>query len=102
MSENCSLIAQAEYARHRNSSPQYIGKLYDAGILVTRGRRVDVAATDAVLEDKPVEKAAPDGQAPSNYAQERLADMVFRAKVRRLEFDILQGKLVEAAVVKER
>lgn len=43
-----------------------------------------------------------DNQPPASYAQARLADMVFRAKLRRLEFDTRQGKLVEAAVVKER
>ena len=102
MTENPILMTQAEYARHRNKSPQYIGKLYKAGILVMRGRLVDVAASDAVLDDKPSEKTAVDSQAPASYAQVRLADMVFRAKLRRLEFDTRQGKLVEAAVVKER
>jgi len=102
MSENPILMTQAEYARHRNKSPQYIGKLYKAGILVMRGRLVDVAASDAVLDDKPSERTTVDGQPPASYAQARLADMVFRAKLRRLEFDTRQGKLVEAAVVKER
>ena len=37
MSENPILMTQAEYARHRNKSPQYIGKLFKAGILVMRG-----------------------------------------------------------------
>ena len=37
MSENPILMTQAEYARHRNKSPQYIGKLYKAAILVIRG-----------------------------------------------------------------
>ena len=55
-----------------------------------------------MLDDKPSEKTTMDGQAPASYAQARLADMVFRAKLRRLEFDTRQGKLVEAAVVKER
>jgi hypothetical protein len=55
-----------------------------------------------VLDDKPSEKTTMDGQAPASYAQAGLADMVFRAKLRRLEFDTRQGKLVEAAVVKER
>jgi hypothetical protein len=102
MSENTNpiLMTQAEYARHRNKSPQYIGKLYKAGILVMRGRMVDAAASDAVLDDKPSEKTTVDSQAPASYAQARLADMVFRAKLRRLEFDTRQGKLVEAAVVK--
>ena len=60
-----------------------------------RGRMVDATASDAVLDDKPVERPVPDGQQPpTSYAQARLADMVFRAKLRRLEFDTRQGKLV--------
>lgn len=102
MSESPILMTQAEYARHRNKSPQYIGKLYKAGILVMRGRLVDVVASDAVLDDKPSEKTAMESQPPASYAQARLADMVFRAKLRRLEFETRQGRLVEAAVVKER
>ena len=52
MSENTNpiLMTQAEYARHRNKGPKYIGKLYKAGILVMRGRLVDVAGSDAVLD----------------------------------------------------
>ena len=46
---------------------------------------------------------APDGQQPpTSYAQAKLADMVFRAKLRCLEFETRQGKLIEAALVKER
>src|SRR5581483_8050433 len=80
-----------------------------------RGGKVDVAASDAVLDDKPV-PVEPDqpvqgargagiestGQQPTSYAQARLADMVFRAKLRRLEFESKQGKLVEAEIVKQR
>ena len=64
-----------------------------------RGRLVDVAASDAVLDDKPSGKTTMDGQAPASYAQARLADMVFRAKLRRLEFETRQGRLIEAAIV---
>ncbi len=64
MSDNQILMTQAQYARHRNKSPQYIGKLAKAGVLVMRGRLVDAAASDAVLDDKPAEKAVPDGQQP--------------------------------------
>ena len=112
-----ALISQSEYARHRGKSRQYIGKLSKAGVLVMRNGKVDVAATDAVLDDRPVaiepsessrsgptyaatEKAAP--QQPTSYAQAKLADMVFRAKLRRLEFETKQGKLVEAEIVKQR
>jgi hypothetical protein len=41
-------------------------------------------------------------QPPTSYAQAKLADMVFRAKLRRLEFETRQGKLIETAIVKER
>ncbi len=105
MGENADrpLMTQAQYARHRGKSPQYIGKLAKAGVLVMRGRLVDAVASDAVLDDKPAERAAPDGQQPpTSYAQAKLADMVFRAKLRRLEFETRQGKLIEAAIVKER
>ncbi len=67
-----------------------------------RGRMVDAVASDAVLDDKPAERTVPDGHPPTSYAQAKLADMVFRAKLRRLEFDTRQGKLIEAALVKER
>jgi hypothetical protein len=90
MSENPILMIQAEYARSRNKSPQYIGKLYKAGILVMRGRLVDVAASDAVLEDKPSERTIMDGQAPTGHAQARPADTVFRAKCR-LERTFVSG-----------
>ncbi|MCX6620062.1 MAG: hypothetical protein NTY38_03090 [Acidobacteria bacterium] len=61
MSENPILMTQAEYARHRNKSPQYIGKLHKAGILVVRGRMVDATASGAVLDDKPSEKTTVNG-----------------------------------------
>ena len=96
------LMTQAQYAKHRSTSPQYIHKLAKAGVLVMRGRLVDVVASDAVLDDKPSEKTEPVGQQPASYAQARLADMVFRAKLRRLEFETKQGRLVEAEIVKQR
>ena len=68
-----------------------------------RGRMVDAVASDAVLDDKPAERTAPDGQQPpASYAQAKLADMVFRAKLRRLDFDTRQGRLIEVEIVKER
>ena len=45
------VMSQAEYARHRGTSRQYIGKLGKGGVLVMRNGKVDVAATDAVLDD---------------------------------------------------
>jgi hypothetical protein len=69
------MMTQAQYARHHGKSPQYVGKLAKAGILVMRGRMVDAAASDAVLDDKPDD--APAGQQPTTFAQARLAREVF-------------------------
>ncbi|MBI4464293.1 MAG: hypothetical protein HY647_06270, partial [Acidobacteria bacterium] len=111
------LMSQSEYARHRGKSRQYIGRLAKAGVLVIRNSKVDVNASDAVLDDRPVDlepagappvlpartaAAEPATQQPTSYAQARLADMVFRAKLRRLEFETKQDKLVEAEIVKQR
>jgi phage terminase Nu1 subunit (DNA packaging protein) len=92
MNEKPILMTQAQYARHRGKSPQYIGKLAKAGILVMRGRMVDAAASDAVLDDKPDD--APSGQQPTTFAQARLAREVFSAKLKKLEYETRIGKLV--------
>ncbi len=41
------IMTQAQYAAHRGVSRQYIGSLAKRGILVMRGRLVDVQASDA-------------------------------------------------------
>jgi hypothetical protein len=102
-------MSQAEYARHRGKSRQYISRLAKAGVLVLRGGKVDVAASDAVLEDRPEPVservvAGPTEVTPqgTTFAQARTADMVFRAKLRKLEHDVRVGKLVESELVKQR
>jgi hypothetical protein len=103
------LMSQADYARHRGKSRQYISRLAKAGVLVMRGGKVDVDASDAVLDDRPEPvservTAAPVDVSPSGttFAQARTADMVFRAKLRKLEHDVRAGKLIEADLVKQR
>ncbi len=93
------LLSQADYARHRGKSRQYISRLARAGVLVMRGGKVDVAASDAVLDDRPEpvsERVAAAGVASpgTTFAQARTADMVFRAKLRKLEHDVRAGKLI--------
>jgi len=107
MVDSRQLVSQAEYARHRSKSRQYISRLAKAGVLVMRGGKVDVAASDAVLDDRPekISEAATSatvegGPQTTTYAQARLADMVFRAKLRRLEFETRSGKLIPADEVK--
>jgi len=132
---NPELMTQAEYARHRHKSRQYIGQLAKAGVLVMRGGKVDVRASDVVLDDRPVDdvevpsrpappmpapaphthgdgpyqptavtpsRAVPEslGQTSTSFGQARTIEMVFRAKLRRLEFETRQGKLIEADVVR--
>lgn len=102
-------MTQAEYARHRGKSRQYISRLAKAGVLVLRGGKVDVAASDAVLDDRPEPvservAAAQANVAPAGttFAQAKTADMVFKAKLRKMEFDLRTGKLVDAEIVKQR
>lgn len=102
-------MTQAEYARHRGKSRQYISRLAKAGVLVLRGGKVDVGASDAVLDDRPepvserVAAAQADvAPAGTTFAQAKTADMVFKAKLRKMEFDLRTGKLVEAEIVKQR
>lgn len=53
MSNKPVLMTQVQHAAHRGVSRQCISSLVKRGILVMRGRLVDVHASDAVLDDKP-------------------------------------------------
>jgi hypothetical protein len=87
-----------------------------------RNGKVDVQAADTVLDDKPVDDvdvppAAPPpaalstrgekpvteplGQAGASFGQARTIEMVFRAKLRRLEFETKQARLIEAEAVRK-
>lgn len=106
-------MSQAEYARHRGKTRQYVSRLVKAGVVVLRGGKIDVAASDAVLDDKPVAVEPSEvpptsprqtepggGQQPTSFAQAKLAEMVYRAKLRRLDFETRSGKLIAADEVK--
>ena len=113
------LMTKTEYARHRGVSKPYITKLAKNGVLVLRGGKVDVHASDTVLDDKPVDDVDPPpaqaspagppprpaaeslGQAGASFGQARTIEMVFRAKLRRLEFETKQGRLIEAEAVRK-
>jgi len=104
------LMSQAEYARHRGKSRQYISRLAKAGVLVMRGGKVDAAASDAVLDDRPepvservvTAPAEATSSGTTTFAQAKTADMVFKAKLRKMEYDVRMGKLVETELVKQR
>lgn len=109
------LMSQAEYARHRKVHRSYINWLAKRGILIMRGKLVDVAASDAVLGNRPVEvepqpavntgqqravAEATDAAQPTTFAQARTAEMIFRARLRKLEFETKSAKLIPAGEVK--
>jgi hypothetical protein len=102
-------MTQAEYARHRGKSRQYISRLAKAGVLVMRGGKVDAPASDAVLDDRPEPvservAAAPMDAAPTGttFAQARTADMVFKARLRKMEYDQRMGRLMETDLFRQR
>jgi hypothetical protein len=110
------VMTQSEYARHRQVNRSYINRLVKKGILIMRGKRINVAASDAVLDDKPVDVEPPgksepgagslptDGGGgsppPSSFAQARTAEMIFRARLRKLDYETKTGKLIPADDVK--
>ena len=113
-------MTKSEYAKHRGVSKPYITKLAKNGVLVLRGSKVDVRASDTVLDDKPVDDVDPptpmqqpvgaapplrpvegQGQGGASFGQARTIEMVFRAKLRRLEYETKQGKLIEAEVYRK-
>jgi hypothetical protein len=103
------LMSQAEYARHRAKSRQYISRLAKAGVLVMRGGKVDVAASDAVLDDRPEPVSERVAAAPietastgTTFAQAKTADMVFKARLRKMEYDQRMGKLMETDLFRQR
>jgi|SRR5271157_3075725 len=116
------LMSQAEYARHRKVNRSYVTRLKQAGVLVMHGGKIDVRASDIVLDDKPVDDMEPPpAQSPTltvvppsrpaadslpqaggaSFGQARTIEMVFRAKLRRLEFETKQGRLIEAEAVRK-
>ncbi|MGD1074345.1 MAG: hypothetical protein ABSB15_29930 [Bryobacteraceae bacterium] len=113
------LMTKTEYAKYRGVSKPCITKLAKNGVLVLRGGKVDVHASDTVLDDRPVDDVDPPpahafsvgppprpvaeslGQAGASFGQARTVEMVFRAKLRRLEFETKQGRLIEAEAVRK-
>jgi hypothetical protein len=103
------LMTQAEYARHRGKSRQYISRLAKAGVLVMRGGKVDAPASDAVLDDRPEPVSERVAAAPieaastgTTFAQAKTADMVFKARLRKIEYDLKMGKLMETDLFRQR
>ena len=93
-------LSQAAYARWRGVNRSHITRLKQAGVLVMRGDRV---ASDAVLDDKPLDPVEPPPSAAggqqqrTTFASARVALAVYRAKLAKLDFEFQSGLLIEAA-----
>jgi hypothetical protein len=90
-------MSQAEFAKHRRVSEPYVSKLKGRGVLIMVGKLVDVAASDAVLDDKPVPGIQ--GEEPATLTEARHREMVYRGKLRKLEFERESGELLPRAEV---
>jgi uncharacterized protein YciI len=93
------LMTQADYAAHRRVSQPYVSKLKARGVLIMAGPLVDVTATDAVLDDKPVPGIQ--GAEPATLMEARRIEAVYKGKLRRQEFEEKAGELLRRADVEQ-
>jgi len=106
-------MSLSEYSRHRNVHRSHISRLASSGVLVlhrtARGKRlVDVARSDAILNDvpavdeQPTHPAAAGQPARPSYAEARTIFMIYSAKLRRMEFEAASAKMLEREPVVRR
>ena len=89
-------MTASQYSRHRCVSRQYVARLIKSGVLPLRGNLIDVVGADRFLDDRPGTASAADGQTAASYGQARTIEMVFRAKLARLDYNQKTGMLMEA------
>lgn len=90
------LMTLAACARRRGVNRSTVTRWKQAGLLVMQDNRVEADASDRLLQEHR-------GCAESPvYAQALAADMIFRAKLRKLECEARQARLVEAEAVRKR
>jgi hypothetical protein len=112
------LISQAEYARQRGVSRQYVGQMVAKGVIKLTGRKVDMdqanAALAAIREPVRPERraeasaAVPDvpalpragGDLPTLLLKTRIKSEVERAKLLEIKAKVEAGKYVDADDVK--
>ncbi len=85
------LTGQAEFARRHGVAKSTISRWKAAGLLVIDDGKIDVAESERLIE---AHRTALD--------KAKTAEMVFRAKLRALDFEKRREQLVEADLVKAR
>ncbi len=112
------LISQAEYARQRGVSRQYVGQMVAKGVIKLTGRKVDTDQADAALAAvrepvRPERRAEapaavpdvpalprPGGDLPTLLLKTRIKSEVERAKLLEIKAKVETGKYVDADDVK--
>ena len=119
------LVSQAEYARQRGVSRQYIGQMVAKGVIRLQGRKVDPAQADAALAAvrepaRPERRATPKAEAvpkpivqspelptlpqggdlPTLLLKTRIKSEVEKAKLLEIKARVEAGKYVDADEVK--
>jgi len=87
-----SLVSQAEYAKHRGMNRSSVTRLRRRGGLVMVGQMVDVEASDRELD------ACLPGSA---YDNAKKLDLICRARLRKLELDVAEGRRIDGAAVQK-
>ena len=106
------LVSQAEYARQRGVSRQYVGQMVAKGVIKLTGRKVDTDQADAALAAirEPVRPerrgeasaavpdapALPRGDLPTLLLKTRIKSEVERAKLLEIKARVEAGKYVDA------
>jgi hypothetical protein len=85
----------SEFAKHRGVKQPAASKWKAKGLLVMAGKLVDVAASDAVLDG--LEKGPPEGHDPRNRSEAQFLRETYVAKLRRQEYQMKEGKLIDRA-----
>ncbi len=105
-----NFLSRKDYALHRNVSVQYINKLFKERRLVMSGKLVDVAATDALLDDNADPRggsqlsdtdldSTPTSAQKSTYMLEKTREARWSAENKRLRTLKDAGELVEVKTV---
>jgi hypothetical protein len=99
-------VSQVEYAKRRGVSQPYISQLVKRGILPTLlGGRLDPAACDiAMAKIRPRVRSwsgAKSSPTQNSYLEARAVSEHYKARLLKLEYETMQGKLLDADRVLE-
>lgn len=96
--KNPSMVSAKQYAEHRGVTPSAVTKWKQKRLLVLKNGRIDVAASDRILDE--MERGFEDGREPKNINEAQFLKELYLAKLRRLEFFQKASELIEEATVK--